>query len=220
MAKNIYNNETFLIGRIGKLIYRTVRGKQVVSTYTKPRDPQTRDQQLVRARYALLGRVAAFCKYVLRIGLKSEAQQTRSHPMARFMKANWQNVTGSTPATLLMNWDDLVLAKGSNKRIVLDSDHIDQTSVPGTISVAVQEQCLVSGGFNAKDLCYLAAVCPEVEDACLGNPAEREEATELSVTPPAWWSGHKVYLYCFTTTPDNSEASETLPVGKIDFVIE
>ena len=138
MAKNIYNNETFLIGRIGKLIYRTVRGKQVVSSYTKPRDPQTRAQQLVRARYALLGRVAAFCKYVVRIGLKSEAQQTRSHPMARFMKANWQNVTGSTPATLVMNWDDLVLAKGSNKRIVLDSDHIDQTSVPGTISVAVQ----------------------------------------------------------------------------------
>ncbi|MBP5340940.1 MAG: hypothetical protein J6Y52_01055 [Bacteroidales bacterium] len=220
MAKNIYNNETFLSGRIGKLVYRTVRGKQVVSSYSKPRDPQTRDQQLVRSRYALLGRIASFCKYVTRVGFHSEAQQTRSHALARFMKANWPNISGSTPADLQVNWDDLVVAKGSNRRITLDSDHIDQTSVPGTISVAVQERGIVSGNYNAKDKCYLVAVCPEVEDACISDPVVRDEATELAVTPPGWWSGHKVYLYCFTTAPDNSEASESMAVGKIDFVIE
>ena len=220
MAKNIYNNETFLSGRIGKLVYRTVLGKQVVSPYTQPRNPRTRAQQLVRSRCAKLSQTASYCKYVIGVGFKSEAQQTRSYPKARFYKANWPNITGSTPETLQVNWDDLVVSKGSNKRIVLDNDHIDQTSVPGTISVAVLERCIISGDYNAKDLCYLAAVCPETEDACLSEPVVRDEATELAVTPPAWWSGHKVYLYCFTTTPDNSEASETLPVGKIDFVIE
>ena len=137
----------------------------------------------------------------------------------RFIHLNYGNITGVAP-DYTFDMDNLQISEGNVRNITLDSDHIDQTSVPGTVSVAVQERGIEFDNSNEDDLCYLALVCPELKSVALSAPDVRKDVTELECTPPTWWSGHKVYLYCFTTTPDNSEASETLPVGKIDFVIE
>lgn len=220
MAKNIYNNETFLRGKVGKNIYKVVRGKQIVAPFAIPANPRTTAQILVRAKMALIGRVAAFMKSILKLGFGPYAKQRRSLPAALFIKENYKHIDGLTPATLIMKWDELVVSKGSNRGIVLDTDHIDQTSVPGTISVAVQEQLIEADRSNIDDKCYLVALCPEVNDACVGAMVKRQEANELSVIPPAWWSGKKVYLYAVTTNEDGTIASDSLMVGKIDFVIE
>lgn len=220
MAKNIYNNETFLRGKVGKNIYKVVRGKQIVAPFAIPANPRTTAQVFARAKMTLIGRIAAAMKSVINVGFGPYAKQRRSLPIALFIKENYKHIEGATIEALNLKWNDIIVSKGSNRGIVLDADHIDQTSVPGTISVTVQEQLIEADQSNANDKCFLAALCPEVNDACIGTMVKRQEATELSVVPPAWWSAHKVYLYSVTMSEDETSVSTSLLVGQIDFVIE
>ena len=219
MAKNIYNNETFLRGRVGKNVYKVVRGKQVVSPFAVPRNPNTVKQIAVRLKMSLLGAIAGYLLPILKYSLHASAQSRRTTPFGRFVHLNYANVTGVAP-DYQIDWDELQISEGNVRNISLDSDHIDQTSVPGTVSVAVQERGIEFDNSNEDDLCYLALVCPELKSVALGEPRVRKTVTELECTPPTWWSGHKVYLYNFTTNPENTKASESTAVGKIDFIIE
>ena len=219
MAKNIYNNETFLRGRVGKNVYKVVRGKQVVSAFAMPRNPNTTKQIAARLKLSLLGEIMGYLYPILKYGLHASARSRRTIEGGRFIHLNYANVTGVAP-DYQIDWDNLQISEGNVRNISLDSDHIDQTSVPGTVSVAVQERGIEFDNSNEDDLCYLALVCPELKSVALGNPEVRKDVTELSCTPPTWWSGHKVYLYNFTTNPENTKASESTAVGKIDFIIE
>lgn len=220
MAKNVYNNETFLRGRVGKLVYKVVRGKQVVAPFAEAQNPNTPSQRRVRDMFSIITKVAGSLKFVLKVAMKAYARSRRSTPAAMFVKANYDNGFMSHVSPFAQDYEKMIVALGNDYNIALDEDHIDQTSVPGTISIAVQERMIDPEASNENDKCYLAAYCPELEMGMLGEPKKRSEVTELEVTPPTYWNGHKVYLYNFTTNPENTSASESKFVGSIDFVIE
>lgn len=198
---------------IGKMVWRAYQG--VV------RNPRTSAQLLQRAKFKALLEESRLFVGAYRLGLKDEARSRKRTPFSQFMAINAVNVTGSTPENVQVNHDNIVCAMGVIPNMILDSDHIDQTTVPGTISVAVQECNQGSYLARTDDEFYLVASCPELNQGCMGTGVVRGSATGLKVTPPASWNGHKVYIYVFgvgTAGENYGKSSNSDAVGMIDFV--
>lgn len=211
-------------GKLGNFVGYSAIGKMVWRAYQGVvRNPRTAPQLLQRAKFKALLEASRMFVGAYRLGLKDEARSRKRTPFSQFMAINAVNVTGSTPENVQVDHDNMVCAMGVIPGMSLDSDHIDQTSVPGTISVAVQERNMGSFLARTDDEFYLVATCPEVGEGCLSTAEVRGTATELAVTPPSGWSGHKVYIYTFGlgTAGDNyGKSSNSTFVGSIDFVIE
>lgn len=211
-------------GKLGNFVGYSAIGKMVWRAYQGVvRNPRTNAQLLQRAKFKALLETSRMFVGAYRLGLKDEARSRKRTQFSQFMAINAVNVTGTNPDNVEVHHNDLVCAMGVIPNMVLDSAHIDQTSVPGTISVAVQERN--SGSFLARtdDDFYLVATCPELNQGCMGTKVARGTATELAVTPPAAWNGHKVYIYVFglgTAGENLGKSSNSDHVGGIDFVIE
>ena len=210
--------------KVGNIVGYMSLGKQVTRAYQgEVRNPRTTAQVLQRAKFKALLVASRMFVGAYRLGLKDEARSRKRTAYSQFMAVNAVNVTGSNPDALTINHEAMVCAVGIIPNMVLDSDHIDQTSVPGTISVAVQDRN--SGSFLSRDddEFYLVATCPELNQGCIGTKVARGSATELEVTPPSVWNGHKVYIYIFglgTAGDNQGKSSNSDHVGAIDFVIE
>ena len=211
-------------GKLGNFVGYSAIGKMVWRAYQGVvRNPKTSAQLLQRAKFKTLLEESRMFVGAYRLGLKDEARSRKRTPYSQFMSVNAGNVTGVNPDSLSIDHDNMICAMGVIPNMTLDSDHIDQTSVPGTISVAVQDRNQGSFLSRDDDEFYLVATCPELHEGCLGTSVKRSEATECEVTPPSYWSGKKVYIYIFGlgVAGDNyGKSSNSVCVGKIDFVIE
>ena len=210
--------------KVGNIVGYMSLGKQVTRSYqSEVRNPRTSAQLLQRAKFKALLEESRMFVGAYRLGLKDEARSRKRTPFSQFMAINAGNVTGVDPESLTIAHDNMVCAMGVIPNMILDVDHIDQTSVPGTISVAVQERNLGSFLSRDDDEFYLVATCPELNQGCLGAKQARGGATELEVIPPSSWSGKKVYIYVFglgTAGENQGKSTSSELVGKIDFVIE
>lgn len=210
--------------KVGNIVGYMSLGKQVTRAYQgEVRNPRTTAQLLQRAKFKTLLEESRMFVGAYRLGLKDEARSRKRTAYSQFMAVNAGNITGNNPDALTIDHDSMVCAMGVIPNMTLDSDHIDQTSVPGTISVAVQDRN--EGSFLARsdDEFYLVATCPELHEGCLGSKVVRGVATECEVTPPSYWSGKKVYIYIFglgTAGDNQGKSSNSTCVGKIDFVVE
>ena len=211
-------------GKLGNTVGYVSVGKQCFRAYTdKIMNPKSYAQQLQRAKFRVMLEASRLFRAAYFLGMKDEGKSNKRTAFSQFMSVNAGNITGLTPETIAPKYQDLVCALGNLAGVELDSDHIDITSVPGTLSVAVLDRMEGGGNANGDDSCYLVCVCPEKHGGVCVKGAKRREATELAAELPIHWNGSKVYVYTFCVGNGDimpGQSSRSVYVGNVDFVIE
>lgn len=211
MAKNVYNDRTFLRGRIGLQVYRLVKGQQVVSPWTPPANPNTDAQKLVRSKFSMITEVAGIFTEANKLGFKHYAQARHSNGNAQFVRFNYNKMNGSTPGDLTIDPSALVCSMGHLQGVIFKSA-IDVTSVPNTVGVNVTDSQSTAPGAKASDEVRVFVYCPDANGGVLSVAAARA-AGKIEVPVPASWSGLDVHVYGFTI--GDSKNSPTEYIGHV-----
>lgn len=185
-------------GKVGNIVGYSQLGKQIYRAYQPVvSNPKTTAQEDQRKKFNIMLDAARMFKWAYRIGLVDEGRSRKRTAFAQFMSVNFPFITGSTPQTYVLDWTKVICSAGSLPSVTLDSSHFDQRSVPGEVSVAVQDNHMSYPGARGDDELALVAVCPDTGDGNIGGFELRNTMTELSTKIQSNWIGHTVYLYAF-----------------------
>lgn len=186
-----------VIGKLGPAVGRMWKGKNVMASYQKNvANPRTTAQQIIRARFARIGRLATAMLTALRVGMENAAKTMVITESNLFVKTNWPNVTALTPDDVSVNYSALKLTPDNAPLPEATFGAVDY----GT-GTHLHIECPLTGGAdqpgaNANDMVYLVAFCPDRNQAVLGSPSLRS-ADKVSVNVPASWDGMEVHVYGF-----------------------
>ena len=185
-------------GKVGNLVGYSMLGKQVFRAYQpEVSNPKSTAQENQRKKFNVVLDAARMFRWAYRVGLVDEGRSHKRTAFAQFMSVNFPFITGSTPQQYALDWHRVICSMGSLPGVMLDSGHIDQTSTPGEVSVAVQDRCIDYPGARADDEFVLVAVCPDTGDGNIGGFVERGTMTDLVTKVQSNWNDHDVYLYAF-----------------------
>lgn len=185
-------------GKVGNLVGYSQLGKQVFRAYQPVvSNPKTTSQENQRKKFNIMLDASRMFKWAYRIGLIDEGRSRKRTAFAQFMSINFPFITGSTPQTYQLDWTKVICSMGSLPAVVLDGTHIDQTSIPGEVSVAVMDRGLNYPGAREDDEFALVAVCPDTGDGNIGGFVQRGQMTELMTKVQSNWNDHDVYIYAF-----------------------
>lgn len=211
-------------GKVGNLVGYSQLGKQVFRAYQPVvRNPKTNPQTVQRDKFRALFEAARMYKSAYAIGLKDEGRSAKRTAYAQFMKENFPHVITIPGGGYTMDWKDVIVSRGAVPNIILDTDHIDMTSMPGIISVAVQDQQNHVAGALTDDKFALYIVNPQKGLAAMGAGIERGEGNEVSCNVPLGWQGDKLYLYCFgwgVSGENYGKSTNTSYVGEVIYQYE
>ena len=180
-------------GKLGTVVGYERMNKELMRAYVKDvRNPRTEDQQAVRAKFGLLGKVCRTMLPALRLGMTAAGKAKQMTAGNLFMQKNWGAVSGATAAEVAVSYADLMLSTG-------------QLPMPGFGAADFEEELTVKvtfeansdvPGADASDEVYLFVYQPDTNGGVLGAPVLRSTQT-VSVTVPASWSGMRVHVYGF-----------------------
>lgn len=205
-------------GKVGNLVGYSMLGKQVFRAYQpEVSNPKTTAQEDQRKKFNIMLDAARMFKWAYRIGLVDEGRSRKRTAFAQFMSVNFPFITGATPQTYVLDWKKVICSQGSLPGVVLDVNHIDQSSTPGEVVVAVQDNGMTYPGARDDDGFALVAVCPDTGDGNIGGFVKRGALGELITKVQSNWNGHDVYLYAFgvgRTGENYNVTSDSVFVGK------
>lgn len=183
------------IGKLGPAVGRKWRGIAYMAAYQKNvSNPNTEDQQLVRARFRSLTALMHAFRQAITLGYGAVAARRGMTECNMFVKRNWLRVTAIDPADVQVAYSGLQVSEGNLPCVTFGAaDFGGATHL--TISVAMEGNSDVPDA-DAEDKVYLFAYCPDNGQGVLGSPALRS-ASEVSVTVPGSWDGLTVHVYGF-----------------------
>lgn len=210
MAKSVYNSLNFWRGRIAGQVYKSVRGKQVISTFVVPKNPKTSAQQLSRAKLTLLGTLGSVLRYVIREGFKGDALAHRSTPKACFIKRHYDKVQGTSAENVAIAPEQLILSHGSRTNVFF-SDTIDASSVPQQVTLTITDGMTIYDD-ELNDKVYGALYCEDLNQVILSLPVTRT-TDKIDITVPKAWTGLEVHAYGFVVSKDGNQSSPSTYIG-------
>ncbi len=198
------------IGKLGTTVGFFWKGKAVTRAYKdKVRNPKTDKQKLVRAKFRMLGQLSRELLNVTKLGLLYVSHQKKVTESNTFMKTNYDAVTGSSPQSLALNYDALVVALGSVSCVQFGTPDFSQE---GEVTVPIEAANI--GTFDhADDSVWLVAFCPDMHAAAMSEGAEVRTDETVTVKCPRTWTGLKVYLYGFVKSVEDSQCSDSAYCG-------
>lgn len=212
MSKNFKGYMGDQIGKLGTAVGRRWKGKMVYSAYQgKVSNPNTEAQQLVRARFAVLGKMASAFLSTLQLGLKRWAVRLRLTEGDVFVKTNYAAVEGESADALTVGYDQLAVAQGPLTGVQFGSAVF---TTPLTPTVPIAEGNVGVDGAKSDDKVYLVAYSPDKQKAVRSTtPVSRSDAN-ATVSVPASWQGLKVHLYGFVqSASDKTLVSDSEYIG-------
>lgn len=191
------------IGKLGNAVGRMWKGRAVMAVYQPNiNDARTNAQQLVRARFGRINKVASGFLEAIYVGMGYAAKQLRLTDSNVFVKRNWNNVTALTPDDVTVNYSALRLSEGNLPEATYGA--VDY----GTTTHLHIEAPLSGGGdqpgANNNDMVYMVAYCPDRDQAVLGSPSLRS-AEKVSANVPASWDGMEVHVYAFAVSAQTAK---------------
>ena len=197
--------------KLGNTVGYTVKGKQLFRAYKeKIANPQTAAQTLQRTKFALIVERAQAFRAAVRLGFEYMSNVRKSTAFNAFFHANYPKVTGSTPETVALNVDEMIVAQGPLSNVFY-SDTLDASSTPGVVSVTITDANLYDQS-EADTLVYALIYCEELNQGVLSAGAARM-AGHIDVNVPRGWNGLEVHAYGFTATPDRKKVSDSVYIG-------
>lgn len=183
-------------GKLGNSVGYILYGQQMFRAYVgkgEVSNPRTNAQLTQRSKITLLTGLSVVFRNAARLGFGDEAQSRGCSAVNYFVHKNYPNVTGTTPETVSIDPDRIVVAQGSVPGVVFSSTI--GTSTPGTITISVTDAQSQVDGASSDDVIYVFAYCPDAGTGILSAPATRADGASLSVRYPTSWSGLEVHVY-------------------------
>ena len=214
MAKIKSSSLGLFSGKIGNVVTYITRGKNIVRIYTDTvANPNTNKQQLVRARFAALGKLSSDFLGAIDLGFAYRAKQRRNFPANNFMMANWEAVSASSADDVTVDYASMKLAAGPLSEVEF-----------GTPDWGAQEHLTIAVPFtdntgaprtDANDEVYIFAYVPELGQGVLSTASTRSTAS-VSITVPTSWNGMTAHLWGFTVGQGSATAgtvSDSVYIG-------
>ena len=188
------------VGKVGTVVGSFWKGKAVMRGYKRiVRNPNTSDQQLVRIRFATIGRLSAAFLTAIREGFAAVA---RAHQMTEgdvFVQENWGHVHGDISGSATVDYEDLVIARGSLPEIQYGNATFEN---PLQVDVPINDSASVIGT-HRDDETRVFVYSPEAGAGLLHNAGKRVDE-EVTIPVPAYWNGHRVHVYGFAWGADEN----------------
>jgi hypothetical protein len=173
------------------------KGRNIFRAYNPfVKNPRTEKQQLQRARFGVIAKLATSMSNVVNFGFASKAGQERNLPRALFIRENMPCVHANTVDSVTVDYADLVVSRGG-----LDTPRFGtpQFDTPQQVDVSFNTDLL--GCATADDKIALFVYCPDAKAGILsplsGASMVKRSAGSISVDVPAYWSGMKVHVWGF-----------------------
>lgn len=182
-------------GKVGNVVAYSVYGKNIVRIYTdQVGNPRTMKQQMIRARFAELGKLGSDMLSAVRMGFAYRAKQRKNTPLNNFVSGNWEAVSVSSPDDVVVNYSELKLAAGpltgvtfgradygSGEHLVVEVPFAGNSGMPGT---------------DDADEVYIYAFVPDLGAGMLSAASFRTAGT-VNIEVPTGWNGMNVHLWGF-----------------------
>lgn len=181
--------------RAGEVVFRRYRDLDVFQSAPKSMsNPKTNAQELVRARFRVLSKLAHGFAMGVNRGFRAAAQGTSLSPRNFFTKLNWGAVTATTPDNVTTDYGELVVAQGPFVNVYYGNPQFDNPlEVVMTITATNLPQ-----GVNAADVdVYVFCYSPDVDGSLMAAPVHASTGS-ITITFPGHWSGQKVHLWGWT----------------------
>ena len=189
--------------KIGTVVGQRWRaGQYTTRAYVKDvRNPNTPKQQLQRAKFSTLGRLAAEFQVACETGFRPLLSSKPTTAVAEFVKRNSGAVHANTVDSVTIDYADLVIAHGGLTNVRFGTPQFD---TPQQVDVSFADN-MGSGIYTSlDDLVYLFVYCPDAKCGILSEPVQRDERS-VSCDVPAYWNGMKVHVYGFTVGADHDK---------------
>ena len=195
MAKSNWGITSGFIGKLGNVVGYNWKGVNVQrALIVNGRKSQSEEQQLARARFALITLVASDLYEAVYEGYRREADKLHSTQNGLFVKYNIGLVSGTDPEALGLDFENLQLSYGTLRGV-----DFGEASISGnTLTVAIDDNNLYGRRVSVSDRIYIAAYCPELGDARCYVAGTRGSEGNLTVNLPAKWNGKGIVAYGFT----------------------
>ena len=195
MAKSNWGITSGFIGKLGNVVGYNWKGKNIQRALTQNGNKsRSQEQQLQRARFALITLVGSDLYEAIYEGYRQEANKQRSTQNGLFVKYNIGLVSGSDPEALGLDFANLQLSSGR----LMGVDFGAATISGNVLTVAISDNNLYGRRVSASDRVYIAAYCPELGDARCFVAGTRSSEDNLTVNLPAKWDGKGIVAYGFT----------------------
>ena len=195
MAKSNWGITSGFIGKLGNVVGYNWKGKNIQRALTQNGNKShSQEQQLQRARFALITLVGGDLYEAIYEGFRHEANKLCSTQNGLFVKYNIGLISGTDPEALGLDFANLQLSSGRLKGV-----DFGQASITGNVlTVAISDNNLYGRRVSASDRIYIAAYCPELGDARCFVAGTRNSEGDLTVNLPAKWNGKGIVAYGFT----------------------
>lgn len=196
MSKNVQGYMGTQVGKLGPAVGRRFRGTQVYSAYQKfVRNPKSSGQRLIRARFAELASMTPMFAGVAAIGFKNLIAGTTESPRNAFMKANWDNVTASTPEEVTVNYANLQLSKGG----ALPNVNFGTPNFETEGKINVGWDAMMGPDYaGADDKVVVFVYQPDTKQSIMSTGMKRSDR-QVDIDVPSAWSGQRVQIWGFAT---------------------
>ena len=202
--------------KIGTVVGQRWRaGQYTTRAYVKDvRNPRTHAQQLQRAKFSTLGKLASAFQVVCEMGFRPLLSSKPTTAIGEFVSRNKGAVHANTVDSVTIDYADLVVAAGGLVNVRFGTPQFD---TPLQVDVSFTDN-MGSGVHTAlTDLVYLYVYCPDAQCGILSDPVQRSEHS-ISANVPAYWNGMKVHVYGFTVGSDtnrkyNGRVSDSTYIG-------
>ncbi len=193
MSKNFKGYLGDQIGKLGTAVGRKWKRKMVYSAYQgKVKNPNTEGQQTVRARFALLGRMAASFLDATKKGMAASADRYDYTESDHFVKRNWDAVTATEPGEVEVDFGALTISEGRLPEVYFEAPSFAEEA---EVSVAFDGN-IDADKAKEEDQVYIFVYQPDSNRGILSKATSRN-AGSVSVVVPARWSGMEVHVYGF-----------------------
>ena len=195
MAKSNWGITSGFIGKLGNVVGYNWKGKNIQRALTpNGNKSHSQEQQLQRARFALITLVGGDLYEAIYEGFRHEANKLRSTQNGLFVKYNIGLISGTDPEALGLDFENLQLSYGTLRGV-----DFGEASISGnTLTVAIDDNNLYGRRVSVSDRIYIAAYCPELGDARCYVAGTRGSEGNLTVNLPAKWNGKGIVAYGFT----------------------
>lgn len=212
MAKVTQGAFGSFIGKFINAVGFKWKGLFISRALVTPANPRTAAQQLHRAKFGYLGRLASQLSAAITEGLHHSAQSEKSTEIGKFMKLNFPALTGTDPDNVALNLQTIILSEGNTPNPDFGATSFE---TPQAASVEIKESGLSRPKASSTDRIVLVAYCEGQKDCALGYGSRNDE--NVSVSLPQGWQGQEVMLYAFTVATTGNRrgvASSTIYCGK------
>ena len=189
--------------KIGTVVGQRWRaGQYTTRAYVKDvRNPNTTKQQLQRAKFSTLGKIASEFQVACELGFRPLLGSKPTTAVAEFVRRNNGAVHANTVDSVTVDYADLIVAAGGLVNVRFGTPQFD---TPLQVDVSFADN-MGSGIHTAlTDLVYLFVYCPDARCGILTDPVQRSEHS-ISAEVPAYWNGMKVHVWGFTVSADSDK---------------